>query len=349
MPRFDNQPGFDCRPRVDNQPRRAWYRVSWILALVLAIVLAFPMAASAEPTLPSPSTWPLAGTPRVVGRFNPPDQRWEAGHRGVDLTANVGDQVLSAAAGMVTFAGRLAGRGVVVVDHGEVRTTYEPVAASVATGQQVSMGEVVGTLETGSHCMPESCLHWGLKQGDHYLDPTLLGGSTQVRLLPESAEDEAARRAAARALVAISASDISAADATGPGGEHGFLLPAAGPLTSPYGLRRHPVLGIVKLHDGTDIGAACGSEIKAPYHGRVSEAYFNAGYGNRLMIDHGTVDGRRVRTGSNHAQRYVVRVGQQVRQGQVIGYVGTTGYSTGCHLHVMVWLDGQQIDPMTWF
>jgi murein DD-endopeptidase MepM/ murein hydrolase activator NlpD len=103
-----------------------------------------------------------------------------------------------------------------------------------------------------------------------------------------------------------------------------------------------------KLHDGTDFRAGCGTPIRAPYAGRVSSAYYNAGYGNRLMIDHGVVGGRRVITGLNHATRYVVGVGQQVSQGQVLGYVGSTGLSTGCHLHLMIWLDGAVVDPMTW-
>ncbi|MDX6322720.1 MAG: hypothetical protein QOF52_2578 [Propionibacteriaceae bacterium] len=133
------------------------------------------------------------------------------------------------------------------------------------------------------------------------------------------------------------------------GASHGFSYPVNAPITSSYGMRFHPVLHYWKLHDGTDFGAACGAPIRAPYAGRVSEQYYNAGYGNRLMIDHGVVDGRYVTTGYNHAIRYTVGVGQHVSKGEVIGYVGTTGYSTGCHLHLMVWLDGGMRNPMTWF
>ena len=130
---------------------------------------------------------------------------------------------------------------------------------------------------------------------------------------------------------------------------HGFSYPVSAPITSPYGMRFHPVLKYWKLHDGTDFGAGCGTPIRAPYPGRVAERYFNAGYGNRLMIDHGNVDGRYVTTGYNHAIRYTVSVGQHVSKGQVIGYVGTTGFSTGCHLHLMVWLDGSRVNPMSWY
>ena len=130
---------------------------------------------------------------------------------------------------------------------------------------------------------------------------------------------------------------------------HGFSYPVSASITSPFGMRFHPVLHYWKLHDGTDFGAACGTAIRAPYSGRVAERYYNAGYGNRLMIDHGFHSGRYVTTGYNHASRYVVGVGQHVHKGQVIGYVGTTGFSTGCHLHLMVWLNGRVTNPMTWF
>jgi murein DD-endopeptidase MepM/ murein hydrolase activator NlpD len=130
---------------------------------------------------------------------------------------------------------------------------------------------------------------------------------------------------------------------------HGFSFPVPARITSPFGMRFHPVLRYWKLHDGTDLGASCGTPIRAPRAGRVAERYYNAGYGNRLMIDHGYIGGRYVTTGYNHASRYIVRVGQRVSKGQIIGYVGTTGFSTGCHLHLMVWINGRLRNPMTWF
>jgi murein DD-endopeptidase MepM/ murein hydrolase activator NlpD len=136
---------------------------------------------------------------------------------------------------------------------------------------------------------------------------------------------------------------------TGSSAGHGFIFPVAARITSPFGMRFHPVLHYWKLHDGTDFGAACGTAIRASYSGRVAERYYNAGYGNRLMIDHGYIGSRYLTTGYNHASHYVVRVGQHVRKGQIIGYVGTTGFSTGCHLHLMVWINGHLRNPMTWF
>lgn len=129
--------------------------------------------------------WPLRPEPEVVSGFAPPPVAWAAGHRGVDLLGRPGQQVRAARPGTVAFAGRIAGRGVVVVSHGDTRTTYEPVTASVARGDDVAQGAVLGRLELlGSHCLPLACLHWGLLRGETYLDPLTLVGRGPVRLLP---------------------------------------------------------------------------------------------------------------------------------------------------------------------
>ena len=122
----------------------------------------------------------------VLTPFRPPPQPWAAGHRGVDLAATVAEPVFAAGSGVVVYAGRLAGRGVVSVQHrGGLRTTYEPVTASVTRGQQVGLGEVLGVLEAGHPtCAPASCLHWGARMGETYVDPMLLLGPLRVRLLP---------------------------------------------------------------------------------------------------------------------------------------------------------------------
>jgi murein DD-endopeptidase MepM/ murein hydrolase activator NlpD len=134
------------------------------------------------------AVWPLVPRPEVVAPFDPPSSTWGAGHRGVDLLGRRGQPVRAAAAGTVTFAAPLAGRGVVVVDHGGVRTTYEPVHATVHVGDTVSAGQTLGRLELAlSHCFPRVCLHWGLIRGDTYLDPLTLVGAGPVRLLPWSA------------------------------------------------------------------------------------------------------------------------------------------------------------------
>jgi hypothetical protein len=129
---------------------------------------------------------PLAGVPQVARGFDPPPRRWAAGHRGVDLLAPAGAVVRSAGAGSVTFAGRLAGRGVVVVAHADgTRTTYEPVIATVQRRDQVGLGQALGRLTVaGGHCVPLACLHWGRRRGEVYLDPMLLLRPGPARLLP---------------------------------------------------------------------------------------------------------------------------------------------------------------------
>lgn len=134
-------------------------------------------------------TWPLDPVPAVVAGFVAPSGPFGPGHRGVDLAAATGQPVLSAGPGVVAFAGWVAGRPLVSVDHpGGERTTYEPVQPLVATGDDVASGQALGTLAGGqTHCLPATCLHWGLRVGpDHgtYRDPLSLLGAVPVRLLP---------------------------------------------------------------------------------------------------------------------------------------------------------------------
>ncbi|TCO26522.1 murein DD-endopeptidase MepM/ murein hydrolase activator NlpD [Kribbella steppae] len=119
-------------------------------------------------------------------------------------------------------------------------------------------------------------------------------------------------------------------------------------VTSPFGMRFHPVLHYWKLHDGTDFGGGCGTPIRAAASGVVTDRYYNGGYGNRVFISHGVIDGSSITTVYNHLSRYKARVGERVSRGEIIGYVGTTGYSTGCHLHFMVYQDGRVVNPMKW-
>jgi murein DD-endopeptidase MepM/ murein hydrolase activator NlpD len=157
-----------------------------LLLTVLAALLApsAGRAASAAGTDPV-GVWPLVPEPEVVRGFDPPDDPWGAGHRGVDLLGSPGQPVRSALPGTVSWAGVLAGRGVVVVDHGPTRTTYEPVESNVDLGDHVDAGDRIGRLSAvGSHCLPRTCLHWGWIDGDTYLDPLRLVGAGPVRLLP---------------------------------------------------------------------------------------------------------------------------------------------------------------------
>lgn len=127
--------------------------------------------------------WPVGVRPRVLRGWEPPETRYGRGHRGVDLAAAPGTPVRAVAAGRVSFAGQVAGRGVVSVELSDtgtppLRTTYEPVLPSVEKGAEVAPGEVIGTVAaTGParspHCTAP-CLHWGLLRADVYLDPLAL-------------------------------------------------------------------------------------------------------------------------------------------------------------------------------
>jgi murein DD-endopeptidase MepM/ murein hydrolase activator NlpD len=129
--------------------------------------------------------WPLSPAPRVLRGFEPPAHRWEAGHRGVDLAAAPGRPVYSSGPGRVGFARDLAGRGVVTVIHGTLRTTYLPVDPVVRPGQLVALGSRIGRVEAvPPHDAHTPCLHWGLLRGATYLDPLSLLGLGPVRLLP---------------------------------------------------------------------------------------------------------------------------------------------------------------------
>lgn len=146
-----------------------------------------------------------------------------------------------------------------------------------------------------------------------------------------------------------SKSNSSGAGSSTRASSSGLAAPIAGArITSSYGMRVHPITGVYKLHDGTDFGAACGTPIRAAASGKVTQRYYNGGYGNRLFIDHGSLGGVRTTTSYNHLSKYAVSVGQTVKQGQVIGYVGKTGYATGCHLHFMVWRNGTMVNPASY-
>ena len=151
-----------------------------------------PGATSARPSVRA-WQWPLAGRPPVLRRFDPPASSYGPGHRGVDLGGAPGDPVLAAGAGVVVYAGVLAGRGVVSVQHANgLRTTYEPLAVAVAGGAAVFRGAVLGRLRGGhAGCPWPACLHWGLRRGETYLDPLSLVRRGPVRLLPLRGEPSA--------------------------------------------------------------------------------------------------------------------------------------------------------------
>jgi murein DD-endopeptidase MepM/ murein hydrolase activator NlpD len=152
-----------------------------------------------------------------------------------------------------------------------------------------------------------------------------------------------------RALAALRrARARSQAGASGPAA--GVLAhPVDGYVTSPFGYRTHPIYHYWGLHDGVDFAGGCGTPLRAAAPGKVVSSYYSGVYGNRLVIDHGALAGRGIATIYNHASGYNVGVGDTVAQGQVIGFEGSTGWSTGCHLHFTVMANGNAVDPMPFF
>jgi hypothetical protein len=152
-----------------------------VLVLLVLLVVVGPVA----PAWADEWRWPLDGDPAVSRPFVAPAHRYAAGHRGADLPSAPGAVVRAAGDGLVSYAGLVAGRGVVAVVHGDLRTTYEPVSALVDVGTLVAAGQVLGTLEAGHlGCPARACLHWGLRRGEDYLDPVRLVRPGPVRLLP---------------------------------------------------------------------------------------------------------------------------------------------------------------------
>lgn len=317
------------------------YRRIHLVTLALAASLAVAAATASPPAWRSPIAPPHGA---VVKSFDAPPQTWAAGHRGVDLAGPPGADVRAAATGTVTFAGTIAGRGVMVVEHNGLRSTYEPVDPLVPPGTRVQTGEPIATLsDVGSHCAPATCLHWGVRDGSAYRDP--------LQLL-EGPRSEATDNAADVVLLPIDERALSG-DAPSrsrtSAGSADLIWPVDAPhVTSAYGMRTHPVTGEHKLHDGTDFRAPCGTAIRAVADGEVTRAGRYGAYGIQVALDHRRSAGDVSATSYSHLSRLAVATGRSVRAGQVIGWSGTTGRSTGCHLHFMVRVGGATTDPMAY-
>lgn len=169
-----------------------------------------------------------------------------------------------------------------------------------------------------------------------------LSGAQQAVL--EAAMNQAILDANAALLASAlaEANRISRDGVTLPAGQG--VWPTTGPITSPFGYRISPIGGFSELHDGTDIGAPCGTPVRASWTGVVLSSRAEGGWGNRIIVDSG-----QYKAAYNHLQTMAVSPGEIVEAGQIIGSVGTTGYSTGCHLHFSTWFNGQIVDPVTLF
>ncbi|WP_327144811.1 MULTISPECIES: M23 family metallopeptidase [unclassified Nocardia] len=160
-----------------------------IVSIVLGWLVLLTPQCLAAPGAAAPISgfdWPLRPRPAVVRAFDKPERDWLPGHRGVDLGGSPGQQVLAAGDGTVAFAGIVAGKPVLSIDHtGGLRTTYEPVKSSLPLGRRVIRGMPIGELQSGhDRCPVSACLHWGLRRGHDYLDPLGLVRHGPIRLQP---------------------------------------------------------------------------------------------------------------------------------------------------------------------
>ena len=179
-----------------------------------------------------------------------------------------------------------------------------------------------------------------------------VGRLIQENKYRKAAEEEARRRKAEMEARAAQAGNVDIVEFGEDGAEvyimqsygGGMIWPIAGPITSEFGWRTHPIFGNARFHSGLDIGGDYGLPIHAAQGGIVIEAGWIGGYGNTIMIDHGGG----VVTLYGHNESLAVGVGQSVNQGDVIAYCGSTGNSTGPHCHFEVRLNGETVDPLNY-
>ncbi|HJR88642.1 MAG TPA: peptidoglycan DD-metalloendopeptidase family protein [Aeromicrobium sp.] len=309
----------------------------------LLLALAFLAGSLAAATPPATAgdgswVWPVegvaGGSPTLETEFDPPDSDYGPGHRGIDLATLVGAPVRAVAPGVVSFAGRVAGVGVVTVDHGAERSTYQPVSAAVSVGDHVDAGDVLGEVVLGPFHCSSPCLHlgriaspddWGhLPLAGDYLDPLdRLPGHSRIRLVDPAGPPPV--------------------PPVGPVGSGVLQRPLAGPVTSPFGTREHPTSGDESFHDGVDFGAACGTPVRTAAPGTVVAVGRSKALGLRVAVRHG----HGLKTSYGHLSDALVDVGDDVDASTVIGKVGSTGLSTGCHLHFGVLQTDKSADPLT--
>lgn len=332
---------------VGGQARRAGGRLAAVVLAVLPLLVSWPGPAPAVPAPPQGLGTDADGGPdgagsdtpggaavvrpvggEVVAGFDPPASTYGAGHRGVDLAAGPGEEVRAVMAGTVSFAGEVAGAGWVTLDHGGgLETTYGILAERrVASGERVAAGDVLGVLGPDA-----DHLDWGARQHGAYVDPLALLGRWEVHLLQPDR------------LVAPAAPPTGPLGPAACAGE--WTWPTAGRISSGFGMRTHPLTGQRRLHAGTDIAAPTGSPIVAARDGVVTAAGWSGGYGNLVVVDHGGG----ITSRYAHASRMLVSVGAGVTRGQLVAQVGSTGLSSGPHLHFEIRVHGSPTDPLGYY
>lgn len=271
-------------------------------------------------TAPTNERWqPPVSDHAIVTSFEPHDT-YGPGHRGVDFQATANQKVTAVAPGRVVWAGKVAGRYTISIDHGSEKSTYEPVSPEVKVGEAVSAGDTIGRITAGKNHCAETCLHLGRIRGNTYLDPEeRLGTSSGYRLISPVGDPPKPPMAQL--------------------GESG--IPVVGVVTSRFGMRIHPITKEYRFHDGIDIAAPCGKPVRSMGAGTVTFVGTRSGYGRQIEITHAG----QIQTSYAHLSKSKIRVGDKVKRGQEIGTVGQTGRATGCHVHVMKIKQGKAVDP----
>ena len=218
-------------------------------------------------------------------------------------------------------------------------------AEEVATAAKQELDDLYGTQQTQRDTLEQ-------KKTQYQQDTSTLEtrSSTLDTEIEELARQEREREERARTQPTSSTTggggggDSSSSGSADTGG--GWVYPVNAPLNSNFGWRVHPIYRTKKLHAGVDFRAACGVPVGATHSGRVIAKTYNSGAGNKLILSHGVHNGRLVTSSYHHLQGYAsVSVGDQVSAGTTVGYVGTTGSSTGCHLHFEIHEDGNAVNP----
>lgn len=148
---------------------------------LLSIAVVVALNASPAHALRAGSwSWPLLGNHTISRGYEPPSVFYGAGHRGIDLVAEEGQEVRAPADGVVHFVGTVVDRDLISLDHGQFLSTFEPVTSSLHKGDTVSRGQIIGVVATSSHC---ACLHMGARQGKDYLSPLAMLTSIPAAVL----------------------------------------------------------------------------------------------------------------------------------------------------------------------